>query len=264
MRAAVLGRPVGHSLSPALHRAAYAALGLDWTYDAVDCGEEDLPGLLDGLGPEWAGLSLTMPLKATVLPLLDDVAPLAAAVAAANTVMLRDGRRSGHNTDVHGIVAALAEAGVTSASSAVVLGGGATARSALAALAELGERSPRLAVRSEPTATLAAAERLGAAPQVVPLDPAALAGCDLLLSTLPAGAADRLAPAAADVPALLDVVYDPWPTALAAACRGVVVGGHRMLLHQAAAQVALMTGRPAPLEAMAAALPTGRAPHTTG
>jgi len=125
-RAAVLGRPIAHSLSPALHRAAYAALGLDWSYDAVDCGPDELAALLDGLGPEWRGLSLTMPLKAAVLPLLDDVAPLAAAVAAANTVVLRDGRRSGHNTDVHGIVAALAEVGVTSVSRAVVLGGGAT------------------------------------------------------------------------------------------------------------------------------------------
>lgn len=253
VRAAVLGRPVTHSLSPALHRAAYTALGLDWSYDAVDCGPDELPGLLDGLGPEWAGLSLTMPLKQAVLPLLDDVAPLAASVAAANTVVLREGRRTGHNTDVHGIVAALAEAGVTSVSRAVVLGGGATARSALAALAELGERAPRLAARSARPETLAAAARLGVTPTLVPLS-ASLDDADLVISTLPAGAADPLAPAVADVPALLDVVYDPWPTPLAAACRGVVVGGHRMLLHQAARQVELMTGRPAPLAAMAAVL----------
>jgi shikimate dehydrogenase len=196
-----------------------------------------------------------MPLKQAVLPLLDEVTPLAHDVAAANTVVLRDGRRTGDNTDVHGIVAALREAGVTAVERPVVLGGGATARSALAALAELGAREPVLVVRSTPTQTLAAAERLGVRPTLAAYDPAVLRGCDLLVSTLPAGAADGLAPHVTDVPALLDVVYDPWPTALAAACGGTVVSGAAMLLHQAAAQVELMTGRPAPIEAMRAALP---------
>jgi shikimate dehydrogenase len=254
VRAAVLGRPVAHSLSPVLHRAAYAALGLDWTYDALDVGVGELPDLLAGLGPEWAGLSLTMPLKTAVLPLLDTVEQLALDVAAANTVVLRDGRRAGHNTDVHGIVAALAEAGVDAASRVVILGGGATARSALAAVALLGERRPTLVVRSEPVETLAAARRLGVEPVVLPFSPSVLQGCDLLVSTLPPGAADGWAEQVADVPVLLDVVYDPWPTPLAAACRGTVVGGARMLLHQAAAQVELMTGQPAPLAAMDAAL----------
>jgi shikimate dehydrogenase len=235
-----------------LHRAAYEALGLDWTYDAVDLGADELPGFLDGLGPEWAGLSLTMPLKQAVLPLLDSVSDLARDVAAANTVLLRDGRRYGENTDVHGIVAALAEAGVTAVERAVVLGGGATARSALAALAQLGCAAPVLVVRSEPVETLAAAERLGVTPSVVTeLD---VRGCDLLVSALPAGAADRFAPFVGDLPALLDVVYDPWPTPLAAACGGVVVSGAAMLLHQAARQVGLMSERAAPLTAMRAAL----------
>jgi shikimate dehydrogenase len=250
----VLGRPIAHSLSPPLHRAAYEALGLDWTYDAVECGEDDLPALLDGLDASWAGLSLTMPLKQAVLPLLDEVSDLARDVAAANTVVLREGRRAGSNTDVHGIVAALREAGVGPPEHPVVLGGGATARSALAALAELGARQPVLVVRSEPRETLAAAERLGVRPTLAAYDPAVLRGCDLLVSTLPRGAADALAPHVADVPTLLDVVYDPWPTPLAAACRGTVVSGAAMLLHQAAAQVELMTGRPAPLAAMRRAL----------
>ena len=100
MRAAVLGRPVGHSLSPVLHTAAYAALGLpDWSYTAVDCGEQELPGLLAGLGPEWAGLSLTMPLKRAALAVADSVDPLAAAVGSANTLLLGGGRRA-YTTDV--------------------------------------------------------------------------------------------------------------------------------------------------------------------
>jgi shikimate dehydrogenase len=194
-----------------------------------------------------------MPLKQAVLPLLDTVSDLARDVAAANTVVLRDGRRHGENTDVHGIVAALAEAGVTSVERPVVLGGGATARSAVAALLQLGCSTPVLVVRSEPGETLAACARLGVTPSVVTdLD---VRGCDLLVSTLPAGAADRFAPYVREVPALLDVVYDPWPTALAAACRGVVVSGASMLLHQAVEQVRLMTGRTSPVEAMQLALP---------
>ena len=254
MRAAVLGRPIAHSLSPVLHRAAYAALGLDWTYDAVEVGAEDLPAFLEQLGADWAGLSLTMPLKQAVLPLLDSCSELAMAVAAANTVVFEAGRRRGHNTDVVGIVVALREAGVTTVESPVVLGGGATARSALAALAELGCRTPVLVVRSHPAETLAAAARLGVSPTVAPFTPQLLDGCDLLVSTLPKAAADPVAPHVRNVPALLDVVYDPWPTALAAACGGVVVSGAQMLLHQAAAQVELMTGRSAPLGAMRDAL----------
>ena len=256
MRAAVLGSPIGHSLSPRLHTAAYRALGLDWTYEAVECDALALPGFVATLDPSWAGLSLTMPLKEAVLPLLASVSDLARSVAAANTVLVREDGLHGDNTDVHGIVAALAEAGVTQARRAVVLGGGATARSALAALALLGCLDPVLVVRSSPDATLAAAARLGSTPSVSAWDPAVLDGCDLLVSTLPSGAADRVAPHVRGVPALLDVVYDPWPTPLAAACDGVVVPGAAMLLHQAAAQVALMTGLSAPLEQMRAALPT--------
>ncbi len=255
----MLGRPVAHSRSPALHRAAYAALGLPWSYDAVELCPEGLAGFLDGLGDDWAGLSLTMPLKQTVLPLLDEVSPLAAATGAANTVVLAGGRRTGDNTDVAGLVEALREAGCTRAGRAVVLGGGATAASALAALAELGERAPAVLVR-DPSRTgplLAAAERLGVDPQVGRLDDAAgvlEGGPDLVLSTLPAGAADGLDPGPRPRGVLLDVVYAPWPTPLARRWGPRVVGGAQMLLHQAARQVELMTGRRAPLEAMCAAL----------
>lgn len=266
-RAAVLGAPIAHSLSPVLHRAAYAAMGLDgtWSYEAVECGEPELAGFLDGLGPEWAGLSLTMPLKRVALDLADSVTDLAAGVGGANTLVLRDGRRIADNTDVHGIVAALTEAGVAAPVAAVVLGGGATAASALAALARLGTAEAVLAVRAPERAaeTVAVGERFGLAVKVVTLDrvrdhlPA-----ELVVSTLPGRAADALAEAvaasvAASGAALLDVVYAPWPTALAACVRragGTVVGGFPMLLHQAVRQVALMTGRDdVPVEAMRAA-----------
>lgn len=269
-RAAVLGHPVAHSLSPLLHRAAYDALGLDgWRYDALDVTEEQLPALLAELDDTWAGLSLTMPLKQTVLPLLDHVEPLAQVVGAVNTVLVH-GRGAGRvltgaNTDVHGVVAALGEAGAAGGlRSAAVVGAGATASSTLAALAQLGCTSPRVYVRSAARAgaLLRAAHRMGVEPRVCRLDDAAgeLGRADVVVSTLPAHAADAIADALPPVDlagVLLDVCYDPRPTALAAAWSargGRVVGGERMLLHQAAEQVRLMVGRPAPLTAMSDAL----------
>ncbi|MFG2090765.1 MULTISPECIES: shikimate dehydrogenase [unclassified Spirillospora] len=267
-RAAVLGSPIAHSLSPVLHRAAYSEMGLyGWSYEAVECGEGDLAALLDGLGPGWAGLSLTMPLKRVALDLVDTVSDLAVKVGGVNTIVLRDGRRHGDNTDVHGIVTALTEAGVKTSgpgggTSALVLGGGATAASALAALAGLGMDEAVLAVRNPGRAAGAAevGERFGLAVRVVTLDSAAahLPAAELVVSTLPGRAADAFAgPVAASGAALFDVVYAPWPTALAAAvgrAGGTVVGGFGMLLHQAVRQVTLMTGRDdVPVEAMRAA-----------
>jgi shikimate-5-dehydrogenase len=265
VRAAVLGSPVRHSLSPVLHGAAYAALGLDdWDYGLVECDEAGLAGFVAGLGPEWAGLSLTMPLKRVALDVADTVSPVAAATAAANTLVLRDGRRHAENTDVTGIATTLRRAGVRPGGRAVVLGAGGTARAALAALAELGIGEVTVLVRSDARAgeLRAAAARLGVAPEVRDglADPAravaVLAGADVVVSTLPGAAADPLTgPGPGSV--VLDVVYAPWPTPFAAAAAAAgarVVGGLEMLLHQAVAQVELMTGRPGPVEPMRAAL----------
>ena len=271
VRAAVLGHPIEHSLSPTLHRAAYAALGLhDWRYDLLDVTSEDLPELLRGLDDEWAGLSLTMPLKQTVIPLLDHVEPLAEVVGAVNTVLVQGapGRPVlvGANTDVHGLVAALGERlpPGTQRPTAAVLGAGATASSTLAALAQLGCTTPVVHVRSVGRAgsLMRAAHRMGVEPTYAPLEGAAatIVRADVVVSTLPAHAADGLAAELAGLGAhgvLLDVVYDPRPTALSvawAAEGGAVVGGERMLLHQAVEQVRLMTSRQPPLDAMERAL----------
>jgi shikimate-5-dehydrogenase len=263
MRAAVLGSPIAHSLSPVLHRAAYQALGLaGWTYEAIECDEARLPGLLADCGPEWAGLSLTMPLKRAVLPLLDETEPLAMAVGGANTVVFAGGRRHGYNTDVPGLVTALAEAGIREPGPVLVLGAGATACSALAALGKLGTAAVTVAVRDPARAggLRAAARRLGVTVTLTGLGQVTGKRPGLLISTLPPGAAGFLArhwAATGQVPpAVLDVVYHPWPTALAAAAQAagsVVVSGYALLLHQAAGQVELMTGRPAPVGAMRAA-----------
>jgi shikimate dehydrogenase len=270
MRAAVLGSPVAHSLSPPLHTAAYAALGLtDWRYGLHECDEAGLPGFVAGLGPEWAGLSLTMPLKRVAMEVASEVSALAAATGAANTLVLTGGRRVAHNTDVAGIVDALRSAGVGGAGGivggrAVVLGAGGTAQAALAALRDLGIGDVDVLVRSTARAgeLRAAADRLGVSPAVSDAlaDPgranAAIAGADVVVSTLPKGAADGLTgPGAGSV--VLDVVYAPWPTpfAGAAAAGGArVVSGLEMLLHQAVAQVELMTGLPGPVAAMREAL----------
>jgi len=270
MKAAVLGAPIAHSLSPVLHRAAYRALGLTgWSYEAIECDTARLPAVLGGCGPQWAGLSLTMPLKRAVLPLLDELDPLAREVGAANTVVFAGGRRHGHNTDVPGMIAALGEAGVTAPPgpaagepTVLILGGGATACSALAAARGLGAARVTAAVRDPARAQdlLAAGARLGVAVTLTGFEAPQGDPPELLISTVPAGAADIYAKRIARgdlVPRhLLDVVYHPWPTPLAVAARKLgtsVAGGFDLLLHQAAGQVTLMTGRPAPLAAMRAA-----------
>jgi shikimate-5-dehydrogenase len=262
-RAAVLGSPIKHSLSPVLHGAAYQALDLHgWHYDTIECDEAGLPGLVGSMGPEWAGLSLTMPLKRVVMIVADEVSPLAKAVGAANTLVFSPaGGKRADNTDVAGMVSALREAGLAGVQQAVILGAGGTAQAALAAVRELGDQSPTVLVRNlARTGELReTAERLGMRPTISGgLFTEPLPAADLVISTLPGGAADPLS-ATRWKPdtTVLDVVYAPWPTsfagsALAAGCP--VVSGLTVLLYQAVAQVELMTGHPGPVEAMRTAL----------
>ncbi|SEQ79350.1 shikimate dehydrogenase [Streptomyces radiopugnans] len=265
-RAAVLGSPIAHSLSPVLHRAAYREMGLTgWSYDRFEVDEGGIAPFLEKLaagGEEWAGLSLTMPLKRAVIPLLDGIGDTAASVGAVNTVVFTaDGRRLGENTDIPGMVAALRERGVESVPHAAVLGAGATASSALAALARIctGEVTAYVRSRERAEEMRGWGERLGVA--VATADwadaPRALVA-PLVIATTPAGAADALAAAVPERPGtLFDVLYEPWPTPLAAAWAGRggrVLGGLDLLVHQAVLQVEMMTGRsPAPLAAMRAA-----------
>jgi shikimate dehydrogenase len=273
VRAAVLGSPIAHSLSPALHRAAYAHLGLAWTYEAVECDRARLPSFVASLGPEWAGLSLTMPLKAAVLPLLDEVDPVAERTGAANTVVLRSGRRLGSNTDVPGMVAALAERGVRPTGSAAVLGSGATARSTVFALAHAGWRDITVYARNPPppgwleSALPPELASAGVQLEAYTLEYAYVAAAlrsDLVVSTLPAGVADPFVDRVlGGLGTLFDVVYHPWPTALARAWSergGTVLGGLDLLVHQAALQVVLMTGTAASADELVAVMrPAGQA-----
>lgn len=254
-RAAVLGKPIAHSLSPVLHRAAYEELGLtDWSYDRFEIDEAALPGFVAELGPEWAGLSLTMPLKRAVIPLLDEISETAASVEAVNTVVLaQDGRRLGDNTDIPGMIAALRERGIEQVDSAAILGAGATASSALAALARICTGEVVAYVRSEARAAEMRqwGERLDVEVRTADWAEAERAlHAPLVIATTPAGTTDALASAVPERPAtLFDVLYDPWPTALAARWSmfgGAVVSGLDLLVHQAVLQVEQMTGRAPP------------------
>jgi len=247
-RLAVLGSPISHSKSPALHRAAYEQLGLDWVYTAIELDGAGLPEFLDTRDASWRGLSLTMPLKQDVLPLLDEVDELATLTHAANTVLLVDGVRRGFNTDVGGIVRALGEAGCELVRHGVLVGGGATAASALAAMAELGAATVQVLLRRPeaggPIVDLGA--RLGLAVDVRPIaDLATLEEADLVVSTLPGGAAPGVeASAGLRRATLFDVAYAPWPTRLVSQwleADGTVVHGLGMLLHQAVLQVRIFT-----------------------
>ena len=260
MRAAVIGSPIAHSLSPVIHRAAWEQLGIDgWEYRRAEVTEESLPPFIGQLDESFCGLSVTMPCKQAVMPLLDAIDPLASAVGAVNTVVPSAGMLAGFNTDVTGIASAIRRAcshsGVPVPSSALVLGARATASSALAALGELGITTTTVAARrfGGPGSVISAASRLGVSvEQVMWSDVSAVASAaaraDVLISTLPAGVADaiasRLAPREGQI--LLDVIYSPRDTALRTTFEkagGVVAEGTDMLVYQGAAQVQLMTGR---------------------
>jgi shikimate dehydrogenase len=262
-KAAVLGSPVAHSRSPQLHLAAYQALGLDdWTYDRIECTEDELPSLVSGFGPEWVGVSVTMPGKFAALRFADERTERADLVGSANTLVRTERGWRADNTDVDGVAGALGHRG--GLRRAIVLGSGGTAPAAVVALAGLGVTDIVVAARNQQAAArlVDLGKRLGVAASFCDvacageLD-ARVAHADVLVSTIPADAAARYASALAAVPVLLDAIYDPWPTPLARAVSargGEVVSGLQMLLHQAFSQVEQFTGRPAPRQQMAAAL----------
>jgi shikimate dehydrogenase len=256
----VLGSPIAHSRSPQLHLAAYRALGLDgWTYDRIDCTAQQLPALVAGFGPEWIGVSVTMPGKFAALEFADDATERAVLVGSANTLVRTATGWHADNTDVDGVVGALG----TVHGPGMVIGSGGTAPAAVVALAHLGVAAVTIAARSAAKAAplVELAERVGMTGRWCALDSAELAdsaaAAAAVVSTIPADAAAAYAHVLAGAPVLLDAIYDPWPTPLAAAVAargGQVISGLEMLLNQAFAQVELFTGSPAPKEAMRAAL----------
>jgi shikimate dehydrogenase len=244
-RLAVLGSPIGHSRSPVIHKAAYAALGLDWSYGSEDVTGPALPSFIKGLGRGWRGLSLTMPLKQDTLPLLSWRDPLVELVGAANTVSFVGGGVRGFNTDVYGVERSLLDVGIERLSSAHILGAGGTALSVLAAVARLG--ATRVTVSARTPSRAIAVAKLGAA---LGVDTAIVEWGqehpgnfepDAIVNTVPGGHggmafSERVRRTAT----LFDVVYDPWPTALATSwleVGGTVISGRELLINQAVGQV---------------------------
>jgi shikimate dehydrogenase len=259
-KAAVLGSPIAHSRSPQLHLAAYRALDLaDWTYERIECGADELPGVVGGFGPEWVGVSVTMPGKFAALHFADERTDRAELVGSANTLLRTPRGWRADNTDIDGVMGALG----TASGPAVVSGSGGTAPAVVVGLAELGVSAITVVARNPDKATrlVELGDRVGVTVRFAELDGAALTSAvsdaTVLVNTLPAEVAARYAKTFAKVPVLLDAIYDPWPTPLAAAVTatgGRVISGLQMLLHQAFAQVEQFTGLPAPREAMIAAL----------
>jgi shikimate dehydrogenase len=260
----VLGSPVRHSLSPALYRAGFHALGLtDWSFEAIECDDRRLPQLVAGLDAAWQGLAVTMPGKAAAATVAVTRSRRVDTLRVANTLLRRPDGWHAENTDVDGVARSLTAAGVAPAGPVLLLGGGGTALAVVAALAELRWAGPVVLAGRRPESTAAAlqlAVRVGLDARAVGFGGDEIAGLapDLALavSTVPAGAADHLAEPLARVPALLDVIYHPWPTPLAAAGAPgrITVTGLDMLLHQALRQFELVTGHPAPAAAMRSAL----------
>ncbi len=256
----MLGSPIAHSRSPQLHLAAYKSLGLDdWTYERIECTADELPTLVGGFGPEWVGLSVTMPDKFAALRFASERTQRAELVGAANTLVRTSTGWRADNTDVDGVTGALGQA----SGHAIVVGSGGTAPAVVVGLVELGVHRITVVARNREkvTAVVDLATKVGAdahwcdinSPEVAQV----VATADAVVNTIPADVAARYASVLATTPVMLDAIYDPWPTPLAAAVEaegGRVISGLQMLLHQAYAQVEQFTGRPAPKEAMRAAL----------
>lgn len=258
-RFAVVGDPVAHSLSPALHRAGFAAVGLEARYDAHHVVAGTLAGHVSGLDQTWRGLSVTAPLKREALEVADRATERAVLAGAANTLVrdpADDRRWVADNTDLPGAASALRERHPGPVRRAVVLGAGATAASVGLALVDLGVARIDLAARdaSRAAGTAAALRAHPDGPLVRVVDLASYRpaeGTDVVVSTVPAAAQTAgLVARLREVPVLFDVVYDPWPTPLADAHRGTVVSGLDLLVHQAVLQFEQFTGYDAPLATM--------------
>jgi shikimate dehydrogenase len=256
----VLGSPIAHSRSPQLHLAAYRALGLDdWTYDRIECTADQLPTLVGGFGPEWVGVSVTMPGKFAALRVADERTARAELVGSANTLVQTSTGWRADNTDVDGVIGAIGPA----SGHALVVGSGGTAPAVVVGLVELGVQRITVVARNSDKAAPLVDLAIGLAAEADWCDIAGeglatvVPNASVVVNTIPADAAARYAPTLSSTPVLLDAVYEPWPTPLASAVEaagGRVISGLQMLLHQAYAQVEQFTGLPAPKEAMKAAL----------
>lgn len=236
----VWGDPIAHSKSPQLHMAAYRVLGLAWEYGRRQVTEAAFASTVRGLDASWRGLSLTMPLKDEAFRIADSRDAHAELTGAANTLLLGE-RIAAFNTDVGGIIDALAESGVTTLERVRLLGAGATAASALVAVQEIGATQVDVRARRPERAVnlVSLGQQLGITVTVAPFESPADAA-DLTIASLPGGTVldEAVArPLADNGGTLFDVAYSPWPSALASSWNGEAIAGLGMLLHQAVRQI---------------------------
>jgi len=261
--AGVIGWPIGHSLSPVIHNAAYEALGLDWVYVALPVAPGAVGPALSGLEAlGFAGANVTMPHKETVASSLEALSDDASLLRAVNTIHVTPSGLVGHNTDAPGFGRFLErDAGFDAAGTcALLFGAGGAARACALALARAGAARIVVALR-EPVraaALIATLDDLDTAVEAVRFEDAPGTRPDLIVNATPLGAhgeAVPLPPVGASTVAV-DLLYRPASTPLQTEVRaagGVAFGGLGLLLHQAALAIELWTGQPAPLEAMSAA-----------
>ncbi|MEN9741892.1 MAG: hypothetical protein RIR66_848 [Actinomycetota bacterium] len=248
MKLAVLGSPISHSLSPTLHKAAYAQLGLPHTFEAIDVNVDQFKTFFTGLDDQWLGLSLTMPLKEIAFEVATKVSNVARQTGAINTLVLKDGVQA-DNTDVYGISKSLRNAGCTNPKTATIIGAGATTRSAIAALSGLGVEGILIIARNaQKSATcIDLGNELGISIDATANIEDKFFTSDVTINATPVGVADDFVTKLSSARGvLLDVVYNPWPTKLAAAwkAKGLkAIPGNQMLLNQAVRQIELFTGQ---------------------
>lgn len=272
---ALLGDPVAHSLSPRMHAAAFAALGLRWAYVALRVLPSDLPEAVRGLRAlGFAGANITVPHKEAAAQLVDRLDEVARACGAVNTIVFGEGRRAyGYNTDVAGVRRTLEHMGFRAAGSrAAVLGAGGSARAVCVALAQEGAAEILLFARRVERAEFLAGQMSTLFPRVRfaahPLEPSALRAhlreADLLVNATPVGMHPDRDASPVSSPDLLhprmavfDLVYQPPRTRLlqlAEQAGARTIGGLLMLAYQGAASFELWTGKPAPVEVMLQAI----------
>ena len=262
----IVGWPVEHSLSPAIHTAAFEASGLDWTYVPLPVPPRALPEALAGLAAlGFRGANVTMPHKTETADLVGDLSEDARLLRAVNTIVVRDGELEGHNTDAPGFDRFLRrDAGFDpSGATALIYGAGGAARACALALARAGVAGLTVAARDEARAgpLVSIVEGVGVPIAVMGSGEVGGLSADLVVNATPVGAAGAEA-AHPSLPRLgagvlvVDLLYDPPTTDLQIRAReagATALGGLGHLLQQAALSFELWTGTPAPLEAMSAA-----------
>jgi len=250
IKAAVLGSPIGHSLSPTLHNCAYEVLGWEWNYNAIEVKSGDLPQFIAENRKIFRGLSLTMPLKEEALMVADSLDPLVKRINAANTLIFDENEVSAYSTDVSGFAQALKKSEVAIPNEITILGGGATARSAIAAL---DGRGRTITVYSRSASRAAQLINCSISATVVVKDwSEAQSGlaANLIISTTPSGATDDFVPTQT-TGTLFESLYSPWPTKFLQKWQergGKNIDGLDLLVEQGIGQIELMAYEPLKLD----------------